>query len=151
VILPGSISSEGLSIAALLRKTGPLLLAGLTAIFLCSSPGLAGEKPFGGIGVQVVPTATGELVALHVVPGTPAARSGLRPGDLIIQVNDFSLIGSDFAQVVTEHLWGPVGSEISLVYLRPGQAGRHSAAFKRVPLDPAVTESPGIRMILPEQ
>lgn len=41
------------------------------------------------------------------------------PGDLIFQVDDFVLQGSEFGKVVSEHLWGPVS--ITVAILRQGQ------------------------------
>lgn len=122
----------------------------LLLLILGVTPLLA-AKPFGGIGAQVVPTATGELAVLLVVEGTPAWREGLRPGDLIIQVDDFGLLGSDFTEVVRQHLWGEVGSTITLHYLRPGKSGIHTATLRRVPLDMPGTQTPGVKMILPER
>jgi carboxyl-terminal processing protease len=109
------------------------------------------EKPFGGIGVQVVPTATGELVVLRVVEGTPAWREGLRPGDLIVKVDDFGLLGSDFNEVARQHLWGEIGSAIILHYLRPGISGLRSATLKRVPIDLQGAQTPGVKNIFPDR
>jgi carboxyl-terminal processing protease len=146
---PGSINCDE-KVNFLRRHIASSVTACAILLLWCASSG-AGEKPFGGIGVQVVPTATGELVVLKVIAGTPAAKSGIQPGDLIVKVNEFPLEGSDFPKVVREHLWGPVGSEISLTYLRPGVAGMHSANFKRVPLDPGREETPGVKMLAPGQ
>ena len=48
------------------------------------------EQKFGGVGLQVVPTITGDLVVLNVLEAAPAAEKGLLPGDLIFQVDDLS-------------------------------------------------------------
>lgn len=127
------------------------LLTGLTLLTLVGTPLLAADKPFGGIGAQVVPTATGELAVLLVVEGTPAWSQGLRPGDLIVKVDDFGLLGSDFAEVVKKHLWGEVGSSITLHYLRPGKTGVHAVTLQRVPLDTRGVPTPGVKMIVPEE
>jgi C-terminal processing protease CtpA/Prc len=130
-----------------------LLCSGVIALLLLA-PGasrlVAADKPFGGIGAQVVPTATGELVVLLVVEGTPAWRDGLRPGDLIVRVNDFGLLGSDFTEVVRKYLWGEVGSSITLHYLRPGKEGIHSITLRRVPIDTQGVQTPGVKMIVPD-
>jgi carboxyl-terminal processing protease len=136
-----------------MTSRGPvgLAIAALLLLSLATIPALAAEKPFGGIGVQVVPTATGELAVLRVVEGTPAWRAGLRPGDLIVKVDDFGLIGSDFNEVVRKYLWGAIGSSITLHYLRPGKAGIRTATLRRVPIDVQVEQAPGVKMILPER
>ncbi|MCM2263806.1 MAG: PDZ domain-containing protein [Desulfuromonadales bacterium] len=102
-------------------------------------------KKLGSVGLQVVPTATGELVVLQVPPNTPAASSGIRPGDLVVQINDFPLTGSDFADVVSHHLWGAEGSQVVIHYLRPGESGRKSATLRRAATDPKLTVTPAIR------
>jgi carboxyl-terminal processing protease len=109
------------------------------------------EKVAGSIGLQVVPTAKGELVVLNVVPGAPAEAAGLLPGDLIVQVDDFALVGSDFAEVVPRYLWGPVGSSVTIVYLRPGESGRHSLTLQRAAIKKGVAPPPGVKMLTPEK
>ena len=102
----------------------------------------AEEQRFGGVGLQVVPTITGELVVLNVLEETPASEKGVLPGDLIFQVDDFPLQGSDFGVVVSEHLWGPVDSQVEIFYRRPGIAGVSRVVLKRSSLDPRLTVTP---------
>ena len=102
----------------------------------------AEEQRFGGVGLQVVPTITGELVVLNVLEKTPASEKGVLPGDLIFQVDDFPLQGSDFGVVVSEHLWGPVDSQVEIFYRRPGVAGVSRVVLKRSSLDPRLTVTP---------
>lgn len=119
---------------------------------LCCCLGAPGQLPaadnsgkLGSVGLQVVPTATGDLVVLQVPAGTPAASSGMRPGDLIVQIDEFPLAGSDFADVIAHHLWGAEGSQVTLHYLRPGEKGRKSATLRRAAADPKLTVSPTVR------
>jgi C-terminal processing protease CtpA/Prc len=112
--------------------------------------GGAQEKVFGGVGLQVVPTSRGDLVVLKVVEGSPAETGGLRPGDLIVQVDGFVLEGSDFTDVVSRYLWGEVGGSVTLKYLRPGEKGLHSVLLRRAPLNLDVAQPPGVRMLVPE-
>jgi C-terminal processing protease CtpA/Prc len=102
----------------------------------------AEEQRFGGVGLQVVPTITGELVVLNVLEETPASEKGILPGDLIFQVDDFPLQGSDFGVVVSEHLWGPVDSQVEIFYRRPGVAGVSRVVLKRSSIDPRLTVTP---------
>ena len=117
------------------------LLLGLFLLLLVTSAS-AEEQRFGGVGLQVVPTITGELVVLNVLEKTPAAEKGVLPGDLIFQVDDFPLQGSDFGVVVSEHLWGPVDSQVEIFYRRPGAAGVSRVVLKRSSLDPRLTVTP---------
>lgn len=109
----------------------------------------AQERPFGGIGLQVVPVAGGELVVLQIVPSSPAATSGLRPGDLLVEIDGFPLAGSDFAEVVPRHLWGEVGSSVTLRYLRPGSEGLKTVTLRRALLQPVTEQPPGVRLLTP--
>ena len=117
------------------------LLLGLFLLLLVTSAS-AEEQRFGGVGLQVVQTITGELVVLNVLEETPASEKGVLPGDLIFQVDDFPLQGSDFGVVVSEHLWGPVDSQVEIFYRRPGVAGVSRVVLKRSSLDPRLTVTP---------
>jgi C-terminal processing protease CtpA/Prc len=117
------------------------LLLGLFLLVPVTS--VSGEKQrFGGVGLQVVPTITGELVVLNVLEETPASEKGVLPGDLIFQVDDFPLQGSDFGVVVSEHLWGPVDSQVEIFYRRPGVVGASRVVLKRSSIDPRLTVTP---------
>lgn len=54
------------------------------------------RKGFGSI-VSVLP---GRVIVLQVLPGTPAARSGLGPGDEILAVNNIAIARLDLDQIV---------------------------------------------------
>ena len=131
------------------RGFSPSILLVPCLLWLAVSLAQAQSAPFGGIGAQVVPTVTGELVVLGVLPESPAALGGLRPGDMIIAVDDFALRGSDFHKVVMGKLWGEVGSEIRLRYLRPGKLGGHQVKLKRVKLQPGNETLPGVQLLTP--
>jgi len=107
---------------------------------------VAGEGA-AGVGLQVVPTDKGELVVLHVVEDSSAQAVGLRPGDLLIQVDELVLSGSDFEEVARRYLWGESGSEVTLRYLRPGLAGVHRVTLRRQVLKATIDEPAGVRML----
>lgn len=121
----------------------------MVCCLLSARVAVAAEKRFGGVGLQVVPTEAGELVVLKVVSGSPAMAGGLKPGDMIVRVNDFPLAGSDFREVVSRRLAGEVGSPVTLDFLRPGEASRHRITLKRAPIDADVASPPGVRMLTP--
>ena len=122
----------------------------LLFLFL-SQTSVAGEGS-GSIGVQVVPISTGEISVLHVLDGSPAKQVGLLPGDLIIAVDGKSMQGSDFELVTRSSLWGRVGTSVSLVWLRPGVAGKMEATLKRVAIsaDIQLKLTPGVTIKLPK-
>lgn len=119
----------------------PALFAVLVCWAVLPIAAAAAEKA-GTVGLQVVPLAGGELVVQKVVPGSPAAKAGIRPGDMIVQIGRTPLAGSDFAEVVARQLWGREGSLVDIFYLRPGQAGRASAKLRRSAADPRLIVSP---------
>lgn len=125
----------------------PLLLV---AVVLCGqllgTPGelCAGERRLGTVGLQVVPAATGELLVLQIPEGTPAAQAGMRPGDMIVQIDEYPLAGSAFADVVAQRLWGEEGSPLVLYYLRPGEAGRKTVTLRRGADAPKLTVTPAM-------
>jgi len=124
-----------------------LLLALLAVIHLVPVDALAAGKTPGSVGLQVVPTANGELVVLAVVAGAPAAAAGLQPGDLIVKVDDFPLAGSVFKEVVSRYLWGEVGSSVTITYMRPGEAGRTVLTLRRQALEQKVEPPVGVKML----
>ncbi len=72
-----------------------------------------------GIGIDVLPNARG-LEVIDVFPGSPAARSGLARGDLIIQVGSTSLAGRspDFSSRLIQ---GRAGTPVTLTVVRGGR------------------------------
>lgn len=121
-------------------------LAGILLCFtLAVSTAHATEETFGGVGLQVVPTATGELVVLNVLDGAPAAEKGILPGDLIYKVDNFLLQGSEFGKVISEYLWGPVGSSVVVFYRRPGVSGESRVVVKRSEINPRLTVTPTVQ------
>ena len=127
----------------------PLLLS---LLLLLAWVGLAqgAQQGYGGIGLQVVPTAEGTLAVLRVLPGSPALNAGIQPGDLVVAVDGHSLRGSDFAEVARRYLWGKVGTSLTLTYLRPGQTGTHVVQLQRVALGRGVVQAPGLKMLEPQ-
>ena len=71
----------------------------LAALALCASTLLADES-FGGIGLVVQDGNIG-LGIDAIIPNTPAAKSDLKPGDLIIAVDNQELQGLTFEQSVS--------------------------------------------------
>ncbi|MDE2197267.1 MAG: S41 family peptidase [Gammaproteobacteria bacterium] len=79
---------------------------------------------FGGLGLEVG-MDNGAVVVISPIDDTPAARAGIRPGDVILRVNGTALDGMSLDDVVGL-MRGPPGSSVTLTVL-------HRAADK--PLD----------------
>jgi carboxyl-terminal processing protease len=72
-----------------------------------------------GIGIEFQPsTSEGVLYITRVHGGSPAERSGLRPGDMIVGIDGAPLLGRELGTILTM-LRGSVGTPIGLSLLRP--------------------------------
>lgn len=67
---------------------------------------------FSGIGLTVSQVKQGLRVD-SVLPGSPAQRAGIKPGELIVSVDGESIAGVS-SQVSTERIKGPEGSEVTI-------------------------------------
>jgi carboxyl-terminal processing protease len=74
---------------------------------------------FGGLGIEVS-MENGLVKVVSPIDDTPAARAGLRPGDLITQLNGQSIQGMTLPEAV-EKMRGPVNSEVTLTIKRKGR------------------------------
>lgn len=86
------------------------------------------QGEFGGLGVEV-DMEQGVVQVVSPVDGTPAAKAGLKPGDLIIKINNQSLEGMSLTDAVTL-MRGPKGSAIELTVIRKNV--NHPLKFKIV-------------------
>jgi carboxyl-terminal processing protease len=79
------------------------------------------EGRFEGVGMTVEPVSDG-LRVITVYDGSPAARGGLKPGDVITQVNGHSIAGAS-SEESTTRIKGPAGTEVKLT-VRTGRDTR---------------------------
>jgi carboxyl-terminal processing protease len=103
----------------------------------------------GGVGLQVVPIASGEIVVIAVLANSPADKAQLRPGDLIIAVDGVALRGSKFVDVTRNRLWGKAGSKVKITWQRPGVAGKKSAELVRAALQEEPAQDLEVKMLVP--
>lgn len=92
---------------------------------------------FVGMGIELKPHDQGLLI-LRVIPGSPAQRSGVRDGDVIVAVEGRSAkdLGSDAA---ADMLQGPEGSTVRVTLESQGQ--RRTLAVRREKVEvPSVDE-----------
>jgi carboxyl-terminal processing protease len=93
-----------------------------------------------GIGVEVG-SKNNALTVIAPVAGSPAAKAGMRPGDIIAQVNgqDTSAMSIDTA---VSKIRGKAGTEVKLVLIRTGTTAPISLTITRADLTvPSVTWS----------
>jgi|SRR5579871_2260295 carboxyl-terminal processing protease len=74
---------------------------------------------FGGLGIEVS-MENGVVKVVSPIDDTPAARAGLKPGDLIVRLDGQPVQGMTLPQAV-EKMRGPVNSEIRLTIQRKGR------------------------------
>jgi carboxyl-terminal processing protease len=75
------------------------------------------NSEFGGLGV-VVSIKDGNIVIVHPMEGTPAAKAGLLPGDQILKINGASTDKMDLTDAIKQ-LRGDIGQKVTLSIFRP--------------------------------
>jgi predicted metalloprotease with PDZ domain len=83
-----------------------------------------------GIGAVVVPV-NHTLEIIGVLPGTPAAKAGLRPGMMIQQINGTNITGAPLFRCVAM-MRGPVGSMVRLKVIDPARSATNMVECSRV-------------------
>lgn len=73
---------------------------------------------FGGLGLEVESSA-GAVRVIAPMPGSPAARAGLVPGDLIVRVDDLPLLGVPLPEAIAR-MRGQPGTAVKITVQRPG-------------------------------
>ena len=76
---------------------------------------------YAGVGMTIQPR-DGQTVVVHPFPKTPAYRAGLRPGDIIVEVDKEKMEGLSSTEVANR-LRGPEGTDVEIGYERPGHKG----------------------------
>lgn len=74
---------------------------------------------YAGIGIEVT-TVDGSLRVIAPIDDTPAARAGLKPGDIILRIDQTPVQNDNLADAV-DLLRGAPGSKVSLSVLHPGE------------------------------
>jgi carboxyl-terminal processing protease len=97
-----------------------LLLLFTLIVLSCSQ-----EKGNGILGIEV-PIGSGRVSAdtPYIISGvyedTPAFKAGLKPGDLIIQINDMPISnGMKFDEIFSKYLTGKPGTKVT-IYVKRG-------------------------------
>ena len=67
-----------------------ILALALVAAFVASSTARTEEVPEGSIGVKVE-LKDARIVVLEAVKGGPSDKAGLKPGDVIVKINDYQV------------------------------------------------------------
>jgi carboxyl-terminal processing protease len=84
---------------------------------------------FGGVGLQVEP-GEGAVRVIAPMPGTPAARAGLQPGDLIVRVDEQPLAGVPLPDAIAM-MRGAPGTPVSVTVRRSGRGEEFTVSLTR--------------------
>jgi carboxyl-terminal processing protease len=98
----------------------------------------ATEGRFEGVGMTVEKVDDG-LKVITVYDGSPAARGGLRPGDVITHVDGRSIAGASSEESTTK-IKGPAGTAVRLT-VRSEKGGPRELTLKRAQVDIPVVRS----------
>lgn len=79
------------------------------------------SRNFGGVGIDGVPLADGQIEVRQLVAGGPAHRAGIKLGDIITNIDSKPTKGSDFQDIVEHRLRGRAGTKVLIIIQRPGQ------------------------------
>ena len=103
---------------------------------------------FEGIGAHVSMNADGRLVVVAPIADSPAEQAGIRPGDIILEVDGESLQGVSLIEAVSK-IRGPRGSLVSLLVQHIGEPESVIIEVRRgvIPLQSVLLRSePGHRI-----
>lgn len=79
---------------------------------------------FGGIGVYILETEDGKLTIASPIKGTPAARAGLKSGDIILRIDNESAIHMT-SDEAANLMRGDPGTQLLLSVYRPADKKEH--------------------------
>ncbi len=103
---------------------------------------------FSGIGVEIAPVPRGVRVA-RVFNDSPAAKAGIVPGDVIVNVDGKSVAGGDAernALRAKELILGPTGTPVALGVLSPKASDTRRVRVRRAEIRTPIT-STGIERV----
>ena len=84
---------------------------------------------FGGLGIEVT-MENGLVKVVSPIDDTPAAKAGIKPGDLIAEIDGTAVMGMTLNDAV-EKMRGPVGTSIKITIVREGMKQPLPITLKR--------------------
>jgi len=93
------------------------------------------NQEFSGIGAEIA-VKNGQLQIVKPLPNSPAEKSGLKPGDYIVSINDESAAGLD-AQVAAGKIKGEAGTTVRLEIYTDGDDEARELTITRAKIEVA--------------
>ena len=84
---------------------------------------------FGGLGIEVT-MENGLVKVVSPIDDTPAAKAGIKPNDMIAEIDGTAVMGLTLAEAV-EKMRGPVGTSIKILVVREGAKAPLTMTLKR--------------------
>ena len=84
---------------------------------------------FGGIGVEV-DFRNDEVLVIAPIEGSPAARAGIRPGDIIVGIDDAPVRGKSTRELI-QKMRGGAGTKVKLTIRRQGEVNLRQFVLTR--------------------
>ncbi len=140
---PDRIDSETLYQAAINGMLGTLSDSGvfyIDPVTVATSTGVSGS--FEGIGATVS-SENGEIVIVSPIEDTPAARAGIQPGDVVLEVDGESTAGWT-TEIAVLKIRGPKGSSVKLL-IRHADGAEETFDIERdeIEVQSVTTQPPG--------
>jgi len=85
---------------------------------------------FGGIGIKIAPDKRGALRVIAPIDDTPAKKAGIKPGDLIVKIND-QIVQDLTLQEAVNKIRGKKGTYVNLIIIRKDQSKPVKMKIKR--------------------
>jgi carboxyl-terminal processing protease len=98
------------------------------------------DGSFEGIGATIRLDEFGRLIIVDPMPGSPALNAGLRPGDVVIEVDGQSLEGLSLYEDVLL-IRGPAGSTVVLTIFREGETEPFDVSIVRDTIELEIVEA----------
>ncbi|WP_258358805.1 S41 family peptidase [Moorella sulfitireducens] len=95
------------------------------------------NEEYTGVGV-VFQEVEGQIVLKEIVPGSPAARAGVKPGSVLVAVDGRPVTGLSLEEI-GRLLEGTAGTYVEMTVTLPGSSARRSYYLRREVIRPPVT------------
>jgi carboxyl-terminal processing protease len=109
------------------------------------------EGRYYGVGMYIVPRPDGRVQVVSAFVGSPAYKAGLKPGDVLIKIDDKSVVGKPSGDIA-DMLKGPAGTAVHITVTREGTPDPIAFSVTRADIpkhdvDPPLIIRPGIGYI----